>query len=1169
MSGGWGSGFSLVLDVTGFNYSLGSVDWYHSTYSTSNIIGTETSSQVTDRGIYTNDAVNGYVWGYDLNPVPWGETAEAWWQFYYARPWSSGGFCWTGFDYRGEPTPYGWPCINSHFGILDTCGFPKDIFYYYQANWTLKPVLHILPHWNWAGKEGQPISVWVFGNCDLVDLFLNGVSQGQQALNTQGHAAWSVPYAAGTLQSVGYRNGQAVVTNTVQTTGVPAAVALIPDRTTILADDRDVSVVTVAVLDSLGRVVPTATNLINFTVSGGAIIGVGNGNPSSHEADKAGQRSVFNGLAQVIVQSTNQTGSISLTAASTGLTPTNITITAAATLPAPAAPVGVAVIATNQQNVVSWDVVPGAITYNLKRSTTSGGPYSIIASNTAAIGFTDTAVTNLVTYYYVASAVNANGESVNSSPASGTPQLPPVPTVPTGVTATRGDTQVTLIWTGASGATSYNVKRGTSSGTYPTVTNVTTTSLVITGLANGTPYYFVVSALNPTGESGNSSEVIATPMAFVSGLAAAIVNSQVQLQWNAHAGATGYNVKQALVSGGPYTLIASNLATTTFTDSAVDSCQTYYYVVTMMTGAVESVPSAEASATVPGLLPPPLQSADVGSVTPAGSSSFCSGQYVIAGSGADIWDVADAFQFAYVYVPGSTNCEIRARVVSLDYTHSNAKAAVMIRESLAANSRHALADVEPGSGIEFLWRTNTGNGTSSISTPGTAPNWVRLTRTNNTFTASWSPDGNAWSQIGSSSITMSNGAYVGLAVCSHDNGTLCSAVFDNVYISGIATASSPVIVQQPAGGTRYAGGAITLSATFSGSTPLSYQWQRNGTPVAGGSSGGLTLSLPLTGLTTGQAGDYTLSVTNSYGHTNTTAATVTVLPLTPGSYAEMIATNNPVSYWRLNETGTPATAYDFVGGNNLANTSVVSTQGVQGFGYETTNTAAYYNGTSSGSSGSAPLMNTMTKFTICGWFKAVSMPQPQRTALFGQNDLAEFGFHNLGTGSSLGIWVAGPVAGGILVTNPTAILIPNTWYFVAATADGTNINLYLNGSLLKSLPGTVTNYYNSTDPFRIGSGVLDSSGNYFNGAIDEVALFNRALTPGQLQVLYQVAFAPPNVVMTIQPIGTNVTLVWSPAVGTLQSATNVTGIYSNVLNATPPYTNPISGPQKFFRVWVQ
>jgi fibronectin type 3 domain-containing protein/regulation of enolase protein 1 (concanavalin A-like superfamily) len=895
---------------------------------------------------------------------------------------------------------------------------------------------------------------------------------------------------------------------------------------------------------------------------------VGNGNPTSLEADKASQRYLFNGLAQVIVQSTNQPGSITLTASSTGLTPTNITITEAATLPAPAAPVGVAVIPTNQQNVISWDVVPGALTYNVKRSTVNGGPsYGVIAANIATIGFTDTNVNNLTAYYYVVTAVNANGESVNSLQVSGTPHLPPVPTVPTGVTATRGDTQVTLSWTGASGAVSYNVKRGTSGGgPYPTVTNITTTSLVVTGLVNGTTYYFVVSALNPTGESGNSSEVSATPMAFVSGLTATVVSSQVQLQWNAHAGATSYNVKRALVSGGPYTTIASNLVTTSFTDTTVSTCQTYYYVVTMMIGGVESVPSSEASTTVQGPLPSPMQSADVGSVTPAGSAAYCSGQYDIAGSGADIWDVADAFQFVYVYVPSSTNCEIRARVVSLDNTHSNAKAAVMIRESLAANSRHALADVEPSSGIEFLWRTDTG-GTTTASVVGgqTAPNWVRLTRTNNTFTASWSTDGNSWSQIGSASITMSNGTYVGLAVCSHNNGTLCSAGFDNVYISALAAAGSPVILQQPVGGTRYAGGSITLSASFSGSTPLNYQWRQNGTPVSSGTSGGLTISLPLTGLTTGQAGNYTLYVTNSYGSTNTAAATVTVLPFTSGSYAQMIITNNPVSYWRLNETGTPATAYDCVGGNDLANTSVVSTQGVQGFGFETTNTAAWYNGTNAGSAGSAPLMNSMTKFTICGWFKAASMPQPSRTALFGQNDLAEFGFHN----SVLGIWIASPVAGGVLVTNPTVTLVSNTWYFVAATADGTNVSLYLNGSLLKSLPGTMTNYYNSADPFRIGYGVLDGSGNYFKGAIDEVALFNRALTAGQLQALYTVAFAVPNVVMNIQPLGTNVTLIWSPAVGTLQSAPDVSGIYTNVPGATAPYTNPISGPQKFFRVRVQ
>ncbi|MFZ1073182.1 MAG: beta-galactosidase GalA, partial [Verrucomicrobiia bacterium] len=277
----WGSGFSSVLDVNGFNYQLGQQDTFHSNNPGWPIIGTETSSQVTDRGIYTNDTVNGYVWGYDIeNPaVGWGETAEAWWQYYSARPWSSGGFCWTGFDYRGEPTPYGWPCINSHFGIVDTCGFPKDLFYYYQANWTFKPVLHVFPHWNWT-SPGQPINVWAFGNCQAVELFTNGVSLGRQTLNVQGHVEWdNVPYVSGTLQAIGYDNSVAVITNTVVTTGVPAVISLIPDRSTILADGKDVSVVTVAVLDSQGLVVPTATNEINFTVNGGAILGVGNGNP--------------------------------------------------------------------------------------------------------------------------------------------------------------------------------------------------------------------------------------------------------------------------------------------------------------------------------------------------------------------------------------------------------------------------------------------------------------------------------------------------------------------------------------------------------------------------------------------------------------------------------------------------------------------------------------------------------------------------------------------------------------------------------------------------------------------------------------------------------------------------------------------------------------------------
>jgi len=783
INGSYGNpSFATVDDIAGFNYAIGQMDSYHQSKPGGKVLGTEVASTLSTRGIYTNDSSADYCSSYDLE-LNSDQLAETWFPFFHARPWTSGGFIWTGFDYRGEPTPYWWPDINSHFGVMDTCGFPKDNYYYYQANWTIKPVLHIFPHWNWAGREGQPISVWIYGNCDMAELFLNGVSQGQQALLVTNHVAWNVPYAAGTLQAVGYRNGQAVVTNSVQTAGVPAAVALIPDRSTILADGRDLSVVTVAALDSAGRIVPTALNFVTFTVTGGAIIGVGNGNPTSLEADKASQRYLFNGLAQVIVQSTNQTGSIILTAASTGLTSTNLAITEAAALPAPAAPVGVAAIATNQQNIISWDVVPGAISYNVKRSTTSGGPYSIIATNIATIGFTDTNVVNLTPYYYVVTAVNANGESVSSVQVSGTPHLPTVPTVPTGVTVIRGDTQVTLSWVGASGAVSYNVKRGTSSGSYPTVTNVTTTSLVITGLVNGTPYYFVVSAVNPTGESGNSTEVNVSPAAFVAGLTPSVVSSQVQLQWTAHAGATSYNVKRSLVSGGPYTPVATGLTTTSFTDTTVSTCQTYYYVVTMMVSGVESVPSPEISITVPGVLPAPFVSADVGAVGIAGSATCCGGQFTINGSGADIWNTADEFQFVYVYVPFSTNCDIRARVLSVQVTSGNAKAGVMIRETLANNSRNAMVDMEPGS-TEFITRTNTGVAANSSGASGSPPYWVRLTRTNNTFTAFNSADGNTWTQFGSQVISnMAVGAYIGLVVCSHTDSALNTSVFDNVTLN--------------------------------------------------------------------------------------------------------------------------------------------------------------------------------------------------------------------------------------------------------------------------------------------------------------------------------------------------------------------------------------------------
>jgi len=335
MNGQWGKGFSRVVDVQGFNYmSAGSMDQFHAAFPKQPAIGTEEASTLSTRGIYVNDADRGYVSAYDLNAPRWGSTAEAWWKYYVDRPWVAGAFVWTGFDYRGEPTPYGWPCINSHFGVIDTCGFPKDNFYYYQAQWTDKPVLHILPHWNWEGKEGTEISVWAYSNCEEVELFLNGMSLGRKPIPPKSHLEWSVNYAPGVLLARAYNGGRVAVEVQNETTGTPAAIRLMSDVEKISADGQDVAIVAVSVVDVQGRVVPTASNNIQFSIEGpGKIIGVGNGDPSCHEPDKGTSRSVFGGLAQVIVQGTKDSGEIVLIAQSDGLTPARLSIVSAAATP--------------------------------------------------------------------------------------------------------------------------------------------------------------------------------------------------------------------------------------------------------------------------------------------------------------------------------------------------------------------------------------------------------------------------------------------------------------------------------------------------------------------------------------------------------------------------------------------------------------------------------------------------------------------------------------------------------------------------------------------------------------------------------------------------------------------------------------------------------------------
>jgi beta-galactosidase len=337
-NGGWGKGISGVVDVFGVNYHDNDVDGYHRDHPQQPMIGTETASTVSTRGIYANDKEKGYVSAYDVNYPPWATTAENWWSIYDARPYMAGGFAWTGFDYRGEPTPYGWPCINSHFGIMDMCGFPKDNFFYYQAWWGSKPVVHLFPHWNWPGKEGQEIEVWCHSNLDRVELFLNGRSVGSQNVVKDKHLMWKVKYEPGSLEAHGYRGTTQVLTDKRETTGPAAAIVLRPDRKQISADGEDVSMVTVELIDAKGRAVPIAGNEVSFNVTGtGRLLGVGNGDPSSHESDKAGKRRAFNGLCMAIVQASKQAGDVVVEASAPGLKGASVTIGCRASKGRPAA----------------------------------------------------------------------------------------------------------------------------------------------------------------------------------------------------------------------------------------------------------------------------------------------------------------------------------------------------------------------------------------------------------------------------------------------------------------------------------------------------------------------------------------------------------------------------------------------------------------------------------------------------------------------------------------------------------------------------------------------------------------------------------------------------------------------------------------------------------------
>ncbi len=318
--GAIGVGGLALGDVVGYNYMDPQAEAFHNAHPGKPVMGTETVSAVGTRGIYITDRKKGFVASYDPYTTTGRASAEGWWSFCDARPWLSGGFVWTGFDYRGEPSPNGWPNISSQYGVIDTCGFPKDTFFYYQSWWTAKPVLHLFPHWNWPGYEGKEIAVWVYSNLDSVELFLNGESLGAKDVKKNSHVAWIVKYTPGKLEARGFKGGKQVMTTRRETTDAPAKLVLRPDRESISADGEDVAMFAVEVQDVQGRAVPVTDNLITFRITGPAkLIGVGNGDPTDQAPDKSTSRKAFSGCCMALVQSAKSAGTITVEAASPGL----------------------------------------------------------------------------------------------------------------------------------------------------------------------------------------------------------------------------------------------------------------------------------------------------------------------------------------------------------------------------------------------------------------------------------------------------------------------------------------------------------------------------------------------------------------------------------------------------------------------------------------------------------------------------------------------------------------------------------------------------------------------------------------------------------------------------------------------------------------------------------
>lgn len=614
------------------------------------------------------------------------------------------------------------------------------------------------------------------------------------------------------------------------------------------------------------------------------------------------------------------------------------------------------------------------------------------------------------------------------------------------------------------------------------------------------------------GSASQKWAVLSPPAtAFPTGLSAEWASSsQVDLAWTASAGAASYNVKRSTASSGPYTTIAADVITNRYSDTDVSDGQIYYYVVSANTASGESLNSNQAVVT-------PWISQDVGAVGVSGSINYSEGMFIVNGSGADIWGTVDAFRF--VYFPVTGDCTIVTRVASVQNTNSWAKAGVMIRESLNANSTNAFIAVTPGNGVTWQYRSTTGGNTNNNNVTGLiAPYWVKLVRSGNSFFGYYSPDGTNWTQLGNTSFNMASTVYVGMAVTSHNNSSLCSAVFDNVTAPGWPPALLPTV---PTG----------LSATMVTDSQINLAWNavldaESYNVKRSDSSGG-----PYTTLST----DVTAT---SFGDTTVTAG-VTYYYVVSANTAEGVSeiSNeatpiNLYAYLRYDETGGSA-AFDTTG-NGWTGALVNGPLWAAGkFG-----NAVDLDGTNDYVSFPTGIVDSLTDCTISAWVYLDSIGTWSRIFDFG-------------TGTSVNMFLT-PSAGGSNVVrfaittggggseqqiNGSAALPTDIWTHVAVTIDGGTGVLYVNGwevgrnssmTLTPSSLGATTQNYLGRSQY---------SDPYLNGRVDEFRIYAEALSAAEVAALYteQVPDSMPSTPADLSATAVSssqVDLVWDGSAGT-------------------------------------